>query len=466
MAWSPRPPTADTAAILARTHDNTHATRLLGAERARLALAWARAHQLDPDYQQTQDLLADPRLGVITLGAARMLVEPCCDAELATALRVHPLGARALMADAVDLEARLPRAWAALQAGDVELWVARKVASATCDLAPDAAAHVDAAVAPLLATLPTGRLLDVLAARVVEADHALADTKTHRARTRRGAWLGRPDRETGLQTLIARGDTATITQVWTRLDHLAHLLDGHATPGAGHTDPDSGDRPEIEELRGEALGLLANPLAALKLLVGAEHDDLPDVVADAIRDAGPAMTRPRAVAYLHLAPGLLDGHGVARAEDIGALTKAQLVDLLGHHHVTLKPVIDLADYVSADCYEIPAAIAERVHLVRPADTFPHSSGMARSTDLDHATRYDDTGPPGQTRVGNLAHLGRTAHRTKTHHPGWRLRLADGRSVWTTPHGYVLVTDTHGTHHVGETNPLEQRRADLVWSLAA
>ncbi|ROR92937.1 DUF222 domain-containing protein [Nocardioides aurantiacus] len=442
MRWQPRPPTPGTAAILARAERNTRATRLLDAERGRIALDWARAHALDPDDPGTRTLMGDPRLGVITLGGHGLVVEPCCDAELAVVLHVHPLAARALMADAVDLEARLPQSWAALQAGEVELWVARKVATATRDLAPDAATHVDDAIAPLLPTLPTGRLLDVLAARVVEADHALAETKAAAARQRRGAWLGRPDPDTGLQTLVARGDTETLTQVWTRLDHLAHLL-------AEHTD--TPPEASLEELRGDALGLLANPLAALKLLVGAEHHDQPEPIADAIRDASPAMTRPRAIAYLHLTPGLLHGHGVARAEQIGALTKTQLVDLLGHHHVTLKPVIDLAEDVAADSYEIPAAIAERVHLIRPADTFPHGTSTSSGTDLDHAQPYqqpyDDTGPPAQTRVSNLAHLARTGHRTKTHHPGWHLTLRDGRSVWTTPHGYVLVTDKSGTHHL-------------------
>lgn len=402
MRWQPRPPTPGTAAILTLAAHNTRAHRLLDAERGRIALDWARAHALDPNDPDTRTLMSDPRLGVITLGAAGLVVEPCCDAELAVVLRVHPLAARALMADAVDLEARLPQTWNTLQAGEVELWVARKVATATRDLAPDAAMHVDDAIAPLLPTLPTGRLLDVLAARVVEADHALAEAKAGATRQRRGAWLGRPDPDTGLQTLIARGDTHTLTQVWTRLDQVAHLLAEHrpATPASGDAPP------TLEELRDDALGLLANPLAALKLLVGAEHHDLPEPIADAVRDASPAMTRPRAVAYLHLTPGLLHGHGVARAEQLGALTTTQLIDLLGHHHVTLKPVIDLAEDIAADSYEIPAAIAERVHLIRPADTFPHGTSTTRSTDLDHAQPYqhpyDDTGPPGQTRVSNLA----------------------------------------------------------------
>ncbi|GAB3659695.1 hypothetical protein GCM10027596_17440 [Nocardioides korecus] len=212
-------------------------------------------------------------------------------------------------------------------------------------------------------------------------------------------------------------------------------------------------------------------------MVGSGEHDHPEVVAAAIRDAPPASTRPRAVAHVHLSPSLLDeagaGSRVARAEELGALTRAQLVDLLGHHHVTLRPVIDLADDVAADCYEVPARVAERVHLLRPADVFPHSSGRSRLTDLDHAEPYRPHGPPRQTRVSNLAHVGRTAHRAKTHHPGWRLRLDDGRAVWTTPHGYVLVTDGRGTHRLGppgvsrpSSGVAERHVLDLVWQQTA
>ncbi|WP_460817299.1 hypothetical protein [Nocardioides korecus] len=265
-------------------------------------------------------------------------------------------------------------------------------------------------------------------------------------------------------------------QTWATLDHLAHLLATHGCPDVASTAPD-GAPPTLEQLRGEALGLLANPLAALKLMVGSGEHDHPEVVAAAIRDAPPASTRPRAVAHVHLSPSLLDeagaGSRVARAEELGALTRAQLVDLLGHHHVTLRPVIDLADDVAADCYEVPARVAERVHLLRPADVFPHSSGRSRLTDLDHAEPYRPHGPPRQTRVSNLAHVGRTAHRAKTHHPGWRLRLDDGRAVWTTPHGYVLVTDGRGTHRLGppgvsrpSSGVAERHVLDLVWQQTA
>jgi hypothetical protein len=478
MSWTPHPTTARTAELLALVDEGVTEGRRVEARRAENVLAWVEAHALDSANREQARLLASPGVGALGLGAAGVLVEPFCDTELAVALRVHPLAARALMCDVVDLAHRLPRTWSTLLAGHLELWVARRIATVTRPLDARGADQVDAALAPGLATLPTGRLLDLAAARTVEADPEAADARAAERRTRQGAWLTRPDGagEHGLQTMVARGPVQVVRQTWATLDHLAHLL-------AEHGRPDPEDPPTLEQLRGEALGLLGNPLAALKLMVGAGEHDHPEIVAAAIRDAPPASTRPRAVAYVHLSPGLLEdaddaGQGtasrVARAEDLGALTRAQLVALLGHHQVSLRPVIDLADDVAADCYEVPAPVAERVHLVRPADVFPHVGGRSRATDLDHAEPYRPHGPPGQTRISNLAHLGRTAHRTKTHHPGWRLRLDDGRAVWTTPHGYVLVTDGRGTHRVGSprttgadtTSAGERRVLDLVWQHAA
>ncbi len=45
--------------------------------------------------------------------------------------QVHPLTGQALIADALDLQHRLPLVWARVASLDAEAWVARKVASLT-----------------------------------------------------------------------------------------------------------------------------------------------------------------------------------------------------------------------------------------------------------------------------------------------------------------------------------------------
>ncbi len=76
-------------------------------------------------------------------------------------------------------------------------------------------------------------------------------------------------------------------------------------------------------------------------------------------------------------------------------------------------------------------------------------------DLDHTIPFrvstdsaDATGPPSQTRIGNLGKLTRFEHRIKTHGNGWRHRQPEpGVHHWRTPTGYQFTVDHTGTHPV-------------------
>ena len=120
--------------------------------------------------------------------------------------------------------------------------------------------------------------------------------------------------------------------------------------------------------------------------------------------------------------------------------------------VIVKPVIDLADTVAVDSYEVPDRIAARVKLTRTTCSFPHCRRPAESADLDHTVEYvppDRGGPPGQTSTENLAPLCRHDHRAKTHpSPAgkpWRVRgLSPGHWLWTSPHGQQYLVHPDGT----------------------
>lgn len=117
----------------------------------------------------------------------------------------------------------------------------------------------------------------------------------------------------------------------------------------------------------------------------------------ALRDLDPVRLRPRATLCVHLHEDTLDGGpGVARVEGLGPFALAQLRDLLGHAHLDLKPVIDLAERVSVNGYEHPERVKERVQLRWVGDALPHASGTTRDVDYDHPVPYDPNGPPGQT----------------------------------------------------------------------
>ena len=93
-----------------------------------------------------------------------MLIEEFAPAELAMELEIHPIAARRLMENAVDLPGRHPVVWTALAEGRLEVWVARKIADATAELSAEKAAWVDAQVSDVVGTLSPGRLLTLVEA--------------------------------------------------------------------------------------------------------------------------------------------------------------------------------------------------------------------------------------------------------------------------------------------------------------
>ena len=157
--------------------------------------------------------------------------------------------------------------------------------------------------------------------------------------------------------------------------------------------------------------------------------------------------------YLHITDQTLlagEGAGVARVERFGPVYTARLQELLGHSHITLKPVIDLDDKLNVNAYEIPRRIREHVKLTHPVEQFPYGGAeTTNSTDLDHIQPYNfsDTGPPAQTSTTNLAPLGRYSHRVKTHGHWTVKRLNNGTLEWTTKHGYKFHVNHTGTHPI-------------------
>ncbi|MBB6628945.1 hypothetical protein H5V45_16590 [Nocardioides sp. KIGAM211] len=370
-------------------------------------------------------------------------------AELGIARGVHVLSARAVAADVLDLRFRLPRTWEVFLDGRCDAWVARRVASMSRKLSVQGAALVDAAVAEVIGSEAPGRVLAIAEAKVVEADVAAHEEAVAAEKRRRYVSLTRTD-EHGLRTVIARigaGDAAYVDAVVTRVaDILA-------------TRPEHTDTTR-DVLRALAFGWLARPAELLTLLL--EHTEEPEEdpevpsralafpadLLPALRAVDPKQLRPKAVLYVHLHEAALTGTpAVARVEGIGPHTLSQLKDLLAGTDVVVKPVIDLTDRVSVNCYEHPTRIAERVHLEQPGDTFPHARTVSRSLDLDHRRAYRAQGPPGQTGLDTSQPLGRTAHRAKTH-LGYQVKpVPGGGTLWRTPHALVRVVDEHGTHHV-------------------
>src|SRR5215217_3403644 len=394
----------DATGILALVDEVLHGRRAAEVDDLRLGAHWADLHAADPRLGPEGRRMVAPggnRL-VQVGGEGTPLVQDLCFAELGVARRVHPLSARALVADALDLRHRLPLTWAEVRALRAEAWVARKVASLTRGLAPAAAAVVDAVVAEAIVGESPTKVIELAQAKVIEVDPAGHRARLEERRRRRYVALSRSD-ECGLRLVIARVEAGDAVWVDAMLNRVADVL---------------ADRPELrpdtpaelgrDELRSLAFGWLARPAELLTLLLdathtdtgtgadtgsGAETDDPGDPEAGGVptgptseepepdpdddehdpgEGAGAGVSRaiavpgrvlltrlaPTATVYVHLHQGAVEGTtgGVARVEGLGPLLLEQVRGLLGHANVALKPVVDLADRVSVNACEHPETV--------------------------------------------------------------------------------------------------------------
>lgn len=437
-----------------------------------LMMRWADLHAEDPKcWPEERQFPGMARL-VQVGGAGTPQVQDLPIAELAISRQAHQLATRWAMADALDLRHRLPLCLAALCTGQAEAWVARRVARATRDLSVREAAYVDAALAPALTGEQPARVLEILEAKVIEANPQAHADRITAERARRYVSVGRVD-EAGLRHVIARVEHGDAIWVDALLDRVAEIL-------AARDEAAGCPARDRDTLRSAAFGWLARPAELLELLLSGSDADRPgDGDADTdVTDAeaggdppGPeagvserllallgsrdlTRVRPKAVVYVHLHAAALQGHGpgVARVEAGGGPRLYEhLADLLGHARVQVQPVIDLAERIDLNAYETPRWLRDRIHLIRPGDAFPHSTTISRAVDIDHPEpfRHEDGAPPGQSGTHNSAPLGRFHHRAKTH-LGYRVRqTGPGSYVWRTPHNLYRLVDHNGTHPVGE-----------------
>ena len=433
----------DAKATLAAAEDTLAARRAAEVDDLLLVCQWADLHAADPRRSPDggrawcgQDRLVE--IG----GDGTPLVQELCLPELAIARRTHTLSTRAVLADALDLRHRLPRTWAILLAGDCEPWVARRVASASRRLDRHQIRIVDAAVADAITGESPGRVLELAAAKVIEADPAAHAARLQAELRRRYVGCGRID-DHGLRTVIARVEAGPAEFLDTVVDQIADTLDHHRDL-IPHLPADA----TRDELRAEAFGWLAHPERVIDLLT------TPDQPAP----ARPARRRPRVVAHVHLHEAALHRWGVARVEELGPLLVEQLQGLFTGADIDLKPVIDLADQTRVTAYEHPETVKERVHLRTIGDVFPHATRTTRAVDLDHPVEYLQNGPDAQTGDHNAAPLSRTEHRAKTHLPYTVRQLGPDDYVWRTPHHLYRRVNATGTHPL-DPDEAEQLLAD-------
>lgn len=422
-------PAAGTRAVLDRARAARHAELAAAAALLVAAAEWADLHPVPRGEQPAGwgevDLHGE---GLVPLaGVGTPQVAEFAPVELAGHLGISHDAGRQLIGDALELRHRLPRLFELVLAGTVPAWRARQAAALTTALTPEMVTWVDTMLACDPQHLSVPRVRRIIEETILHDDPDRAAADEQAALAARHVTL---DHDTGPAT----------TEVHMRLDtldalHLDHTLADLAT-GLGRL----GDTDPLEVRRAKAVGVLADPQRALDLLTTGE-------LTPSTTGGG------RVELYLHLdATDLADPTDPARAgggeiERLGAATRDLLADWLGRPDlagITLRPVLDLHTPQAVDRHDPPAWMRHAALLADTTCVFPGCTRDSRHCDLDHIEPYvplADGGPPGQTRLTNLAPLCRTHHRLKTH-AGWSYqRLADNHYRWTTPTGDHLAVHT-------------------------
>ncbi|MGC3955761.1 MAG: hypothetical protein QM804_16170 [Propionicimonas sp.] len=353
------------------------------------------ASEVEWDEQAEFDMVGTRPIRIGADGSR--LVDEHLPLEVAAAQGTSVDAAIWLIRDVVNLHARHPRVWQALQAGELPLWRARRFSqyAGALNLSADEARAADEQTGPAIARVGWKRLWWLYRAAVMKVAPDRVRELAERAADDRYLRVGAISDDAASSYLAGRLDTGDAVAFSSLLDDLADAL------------VRVGEHGTKDALRARAVGILADPRDAIDLL---ERPTAPDVEST---EDGPAIStrqrrsrRPATQIYLHVSESDLRRGGVARVEGRGPVLVDQLRQLTGTGPVRLTPVVHVNGIETvADSYEIPAPVRAEVIVRDRFEVFPFSNREARGTDLDHTISYRN-GRKGQTRASNLGPLSR------------------------------------------------------------
>ncbi len=428
------------AEVLGAVRASRAAENLEAARQLRLAVDWAAMHSVDSIHDAAT--LWTPRLGyeeeaVPVAGPGAPLVAEFCVAEFAAAIGMPTEVGRLFLGEALELRYRLPRVWRRVTSGDLPAWRARRIARETICLSADGASYVDRHVGPVahkIGPTQTQRLVEEAIARFMP--ETAQETRRRAADSRHFTIYHDQVSFAGTSYLHGELDLADALDLDDAVRGIADQL-----KALGSTD-------SLEVRRSVAAGELARRQLALDLTTA--HDEAPD---QTIRTRTARKPRRSVVLHLHLHESAVTaaGSSVGRLENTRSpVTAEQIRAWCGHPEaqVVVKPVIDLADHVHVEAYEVPDRIAEAVALRDHNCVFPWCTRPARRChpdqhpcDCDHVVPHAREGP---TCSCNIAPLCRRHHRIKTHTAWTYTVLEQGTYLWSSPHRYQFLRDHTGT----------------------
>ncbi|WP_148574927.1 HNH endonuclease signature motif containing protein [Nocardioides caldifontis] len=394
-------------------------------------------------------------------GQGCFMVQKFAITHLATELGLTEAAARAEVGQSVELRDRLPRLYRQVMAGVLPAWKGRKIAQHTLPLSDQAAAYVDAHLAPFAHMLSVWRILKAVDAAIIHHDPDRAALLAAQAAEDRGVWVDHCPH--GPADLPVADSTSRIEATVDTPDALA-FEDAIAVAAAL---ADLGHQGSLDARRAKAVGVLTDPQHALELTGAAAENAAMGEPAEQMRPKVRQRKRLGGTTiHLHLHTAALGQLSpVARIDGLGprpaAAVQQWLAGLAPGAQVTVTPVVDLAERISVDAHEAPPRLRAQIDHLDTTCVFPWCGSQGRH-DLDHITEYADPadgGPPGQTNSQNLAKLCRYHHRVKTH-TAWRYRREPDRSLtWTSPLGKQYRVDHTGTQRIPDLPPPGTRTRD-------
>ena len=441
----------DAAGVLEMAREQRAAADLAERRLLEAAVQWAAIHPAETlddaeGYASRVHLAGVDEQPVTLAGPGAPLIREFAVAEFAAAIGLSTEAGKRYVGHALELRYRLPRLWAAITAGELAAWKARRVAHETIGhaLTAEAAAFVDAHVAPVAHKIRPTQLDRLVEEAIARFMPQLAEQR------RRDAADGRCFRIDHAQVSFA--GTSLVSG---ELD-LADALDlDDAIRVIAAELAELGSQDSLDARRSVAAGELARRQLTLDLTT--EHEGL---------EPRRRRKTSRTVLHLHLSHAALAGlDRVGRVENTRApVTAEQIRDWCGRPATDLvvRPVLDLADHVHVDAYEVPDRIAEHLALRDHTCVFPWCTRPARrlqpdehGCDCDHVIPYRTDASGGghpQTCTCRLAPLCRHHHRLKTF-TAWSYRVLEpGSYLWTSPHDNLYLRDHHGTRDLTREQP--------------
>ncbi|WP_244932024.1 HNH endonuclease signature motif containing protein [Nocardioides sp. W7] len=415
----------DAPALLAFVRAERQAEARASANLLASAVAWAAMHSTESLHEAAAIWVPGQDEEMAIAGPGAPLVAEFSVLEFAAALGLSTDAGRIYLGDAVELAHRLPRIYGRVQALDLPVWKARRIAKSTADLPMEGAAHVDAHLHTVAHKVSIAQL-----DRTVEEARVTYDPAEARARWEAAFEKRHFDIDSQQVSFDGTVDVHGTLDLADALD-----LEDAVARRARELGQLGLDVP-VDIRRSIAVGDLARRQLSLELNTQEPED--------------PQRKRPRQVVlHVHLSEAALGTTGgddlhLVRVEETRSFVSAEQVKTWcanGDTQVIVKPVIDLADHVHVDAYETPDRLKERQVLLQHSCVFPWCRKPARRCDCDHIDPAARGGPTCDCNIGPLC---RRHHRAKTH-TRWRYdKLDDTTFVWRSPNGLLFKRDHTGT----------------------